>query len=363
MKHLAWLFVFFLYSGLYAQNNEVWTAFWNNDTTLIGFKDEAGETVIPPKFMGLTMAHQLEHIMAVMETTPDGFDSYYLTKNLKVVGRDSIYFWDNAPDCESEGFIRFHDKHTDRVGMLNRNGEVVIPAEYNMLSRVMNGMVVALKGARKHCDKHEKHSGCQHFRWKGGQTHLIDTANNMLVKDFPMEFDLDFYSITKGATPTDETTKMSFLGVDGRHYTFVNFTCDFKAWFFSDLLRGFSVKKLINIAHDSVAYWDQERKWVVESGKAFAQQNFSFINEEWARLQNGSVEYDFFIESLNSYIYTAPEFQRYFNNCLEGMDWRYPVMNLVITGKRRGDFYQNSYQFLKTEVGYRMISVSIQNRE
>lgn len=361
MKHWICLFIVFLQCvSLQAQEKEVWEAFWNSDTTLIGFKDSSGETVIPPKFMGLTMANRLEYIMAVMETTSDGFESYYLTKDMKAVARDSLFFWDNTPDCESESFIRFHDKHHDLVGMLNRRGEVVIPAEYNMLSRVMNGMVVALKGARKHYDKHEKHTGCKHYRWKGGQTYLIDTSNNILVKDF--SGDLDFYSLSKNNAPSDHVEKASFLGVDGQYYTFVHFTKAFEAWFFAELLEDISVEKLASIAHDSVAYWDDERGWLVEHARDFAQRNSSFINAEWRKLQKDQIEYDIFIESLNPYIYTSEEFEQYFNNCGEGKEWQYPVMSLVITYNRRGDFYQNSYQFLKTGNGYRLVSVSIRNK-
>lgn len=363
MKHWICLFVFFLqYVSLQAQENEVWKAFWNSDTTLIGFKDSRGETVIPPKFMGLTMANRLEHIMAAMETTSDGVESYYLTKDMKVVARDSLYFWDNAPDCESEGFIRVYDKHHDLVGMLNRRGEVVIPAEYNMLSRVMNGMVVALKGARKHYDKHERHTGCKHYRWKGGQTYLIDTSNNILVKDFSVEFELDFYSLSKNYAPSDNTEKTSFLGVDGQYYTFVNFTKAFEAWFSAELLENISVEKLVSLAHDSVTYWDDERGWFVEHARDFARRNSSFINAEWGKLQKDKVEYDIFLESLNPYIYTSEKYEQYFNNCGEGKDWQYPVISLVITYNRRGDFYQNSYQFLKTENGYRLVSASIRNK-
>lgn len=364
MKHLVWLLFFLLHNvPLQAQENEAWTAFWNNDTTRIGFKDAAGETVIPPTFMGLTMAHRLEHIMAAMEMTSDGIESYYLTKSLKIVARDSLYFWDNASDCESEGFIRFHDKDNDMVGMLNRDGEVAISAEYNMLSRVMNGMVVALKGAKKQYDKHKKHTGCKHYRWKGGKTYIIDTANHILVKNFSVESDLDFYSISKHPRPSDDPEKENFLGVDGQYYTFVNFTNDFKTWFFTDLMQDFSIEKLIDVTHDSVTYWNEEIGWLVETGKDFAQRNLSFMNNEWAKLQNDQAEYHVFIESLNPYIFTSAYYQRYFNNCLEGKGWQYPVMDLVINHTRPGDFYQNSYQFLKTESGYKMISASIRNKE
>ena len=69
---------------IYGQNDDRWFSFWNGDSTL-----------------------------------------------RSIVGKDSVYIFDNTPDCENEGFIRFRDHKTDKAGMFNRNGNIVIPAEYN----------------------------------------------------------------------------------------------------------------------------------------------------------------------------------------------------------------------------------------
>jgi hypothetical protein len=151
MRHFAltYLLVFFCCT-LFGQDIGAWIAFWNKDTTLIGFKDKSGKVKIEPRFVsGFTSAGLFENIIAAMEENSGGYQSYYLTKSGKIFGKDSLHMFDNATDCESEGFIRFRDKKTERVGMFNRKGEVVIPAEYNELTRVGNGMTIALKGAEK----------------------------------------------------------------------------------------------------------------------------------------------------------------------------------------------------------------------
>lgn len=362
MKQLIWLSVFLLYNSLLvAQEKEGWTAFWNSDTTLIGFKDATGEAVLPPRFMGLTTANKLEHIMAAMEPTPEGFESYYLTKALKIVGRDSLYFWDNAADCESEGFIRFQARENDQVGLLNRNGEVAIPAEYNMLTRVMNGMIVALKGAKKQYDKHEKHSGCMHYRWEGGQTYLIDTANNILVTDFSPDHHLDFFSIAKVDKPYEDSIRACFRGLDGQYYTFVDYEKEFSTWLFSGLLDSFTQEQLTAVTHEEMTYWDKRTGWMTESGENFSQRNYMFIKSILEGLSNTTTQYDVFIEKLNPFIFTSEAFEQYFNNCLEAKDWQYPVMNLVISYNEQGDFYQNHFEFLRTEKGYKMIGATIRN--
>ncbi|MHC0443614.1 WG repeat-containing protein, partial [Flavobacterium sp. 3-210] len=78
--------------------------------------------------------------------------SYYLTKQGKIVGRDSLYVFDNGPDCENEGFIRFTNHKTDKMGIFNSEGKIVIPAQYSALTKVRNGLIVVLKDAEKQQD-------------------------------------------------------------------------------------------------------------------------------------------------------------------------------------------------------------------
>src|SRR5947209_11166940 len=115
--------------ALLGQSTDIWTTFWNKDSTLMGFKDKNGSVKISPRFTkGLMAASQFKNIIAVTEQANGSYKSYYLTKKGKIVGKDSLYVVDNTADCESEGFIRFRDKKTDKAGMFNSQGEIVIPA-------------------------------------------------------------------------------------------------------------------------------------------------------------------------------------------------------------------------------------------
>lgn len=178
----------------YSQQNNYWTAFWDEYGEKFGFKDDSGLIVTQPKFNGFSSVQRLEYVFIASEKTDDGLGIYYLTKSGKKFGRDSIYIFDNTPACESDGFIRFRDKKSDKVGMFNRDGEVVIPAAYNDLTEVNNGLVIALKDAeKKYWDDHQ-HSDCNHFSWIGGQTMLIDTSNRVIIENFTDNLMLDLYS-------------------------------------------------------------------------------------------------------------------------------------------------------------------------
>jgi len=228
---------------LLGQSNDTWTSFWNKDTTLIGYKDKNGVVKIEPKFKGFTSASKFDNIIAVSEEIDGKWSNYYLTKSGKIVGKDSLHISDNVSDCESEGFIRFRDSKTDKVGMFDRTGKVVIPAIYNDLTRVRNGMIIGLKGAEKKFWDKDKHSGCNHFSWTGGQEVLIDTMNNVLVENFKYDYSLNFFTLEKTKTPHSDTTRKSFIATDGSLYSFVDFEKEFRQWIKEELLTILARKK------------------------------------------------------------------------------------------------------------------------
>jgi hypothetical protein len=238
MKTILLTYILFLCGTFsYSQQNIYWTAFWDENEEKFGFKDNNGLIVVQPKFSGFSFVNRLEHIFIASEETDDGLDIYYLTKSGRQFGRDSIYIFDNTPDCESEGFIRFRDKMIDKVGMFNRNGEVVIPAIYNDMTEVNNGLVIALKDAeKKYWDDHN-YSGCNHFSWVGGQIMLIDTNNTVIIENFTDSLLLDLYSHLSQREIDDHPNREYFSGKDGKVHSFINYEKDFSFWLKHSLTR------------------------------------------------------------------------------------------------------------------------------
>jgi hypothetical protein len=336
-----------------AQNKDIWISFWDKDTTHVGFKDKTGKIKIEPKFMGLTSANKFDEIIVVSEEVnlDKTWKSYYLTKSGKIVGRDSLYVYDNGPDCENEGFIRFKDYKTDKMGLFNGEGKIVIPAEYSDLTRVRNGMIIALKGAQKVMDP----GGDGHFGWAGGKEYLIDTNNNVLIENFRYNDELNFYSLLKSKEPNKEEIRENFTGVDGQYYSFVNFDKEFKSWLKTSLLSDLSKNNLLKFSYDKITYWKEPNGWKNESKMNFINQNYKIIKAKLSELTTANSDYNVFSESLNQFIYEGKEFEEYFNNCNQARDWKYPVKNIVISNKNGK---QDHFEFLRTENGYKLISVS-----
>lgn len=362
MKTILLTYLSFLIGlSAFSQGVEKWTAFWNEESQLKGFKNSKGEVMIEPKFMGFTVAREFENIIAVMEETSGNYNTYYLTKSGRIVGKDSLHIFDNGADCESEGFIRFRDKKTDKVGLFDKDGDIVIPAVYNGLSRMHNGLISALKDAKKEYWEKHKESGCNHYSWKGGQELLLSKVNEVLVENFKYEGILDFYSMIVQTEPSSDSTKVSFKGVNGKYYIFTDIEKEFNQWLKTELIPNLNLNKLKSLTMDSLTYWKKPKGWVTESKRDFLARNFELIKERLQSTQMDKSDYFVSIDGLNPFMYTGNNFDKYFNTCGEARQEKYPVMDLIINNKTDSDFTQDHFDFLKTDEGYRLISMTIRN--
>ena len=344
------------------QTNDIWTAFWNKDTTLIGYKDKNNAIKIEPRFTGISNAGKFENIIGVVEEIDGRYVSYYLTKTERKIGKDSLYILDFSVDCENEGFIRFRDAKTDKAGMLNRNGDIVIPAEYNDLTRVKNGVVVGLKGAEKECCHKNEGVNCELFCWIGGQEILIDTLNNVITDNFTYDNNLNFFTLKKTNVPVPDTIRTSFLAKDGSYYSFVDVEKEFKQWLMTDLFTNLTSGKLINNSYDTIVWWTSTDSWGKTDRRKFVTDNFSVLKRGLLEVLNP--ECDFFISKVG----LAPDinnkiFEQYYNNCGEYKHWIYPVLVIVISHENKGDYLQDHYEFLRTDNGYKLISVAIRSEK
>ncbi len=339
------------------QSNATWTSFWNKDSTLVGYKDINGVVKIEPKFTSFTSARKFENIIAVSEDTNGKWSSYYLTKQGRIVGRDSLHIFDNGSDCESEGFIRFRDPKTDKSGMFNKNGDIVIPAIYNDLTRVMNGMTIALKGAeKKYLD------GDEHFSWVGGQEVLIDTNNTILIENFKLDNHVNFFTFEKTTTIHSDKIRKSFLAKDGNYYSFIDFEKEFRQWITRELQNGLTIESLIRNSYDTIT-WESEEGWAKTSKEKLIRDNYTILSKGLLEILQPKTVYFISNDGLNPFMFEGAEFEKYFNNCDDSKDWIYPTMSIVISHEDKKDVTQNHYEFLRTDNGYKLICLTIRNEK
>lgn len=340
------ILILLFYIEAMAQNN-IWYSFYNTDVTLVGYKDKNGSVKIKPKFdAGLTNATKFENIIAVAENNNNNWKSYYLTKSGKIVGADSLYIFDNTTDCEHEGFIRFKDSKSDKVGLLNRAGNVAIPAIYNDLSIVKNGMIVAKLNAVKKSDG-------EHFSWIGGKQILIDTSNHVLIDSFSNDENLNFYDVVISKNVQNDSIRKSYLALNGSYYSYVDYKSEFTNWFTMSFLKMITKENVLKNSF-SIIKWYENDKWISIKQQNFADRYFYAINQIFKTFKGDSNSMDITVSSINPLLFSPEKYPKYYSNCNEPLDWKYPVMTVIITLNNK----QNQFDFLRTQSGYKLMSVN-----
>lgn len=362
MDKILLLLLFLIGLDSNAQDDEIWEAFMGEDSTLVGYKDKAGEVKIEPKFVPYFMiADQFENIIAVNEKDGGEKSSYYLTKSGKKVGVDSLYYFDATTDCESEGFIRFEDRKNEMLGLFDKDGNVVIPAEYNMLSQVRNGFVIATKNARKkYWDNHHE-SGCNHYSWDGGTVYLLNTKNEVIIENFEWGYSTNMFSVKMNIHPNDDCLSKTYQGVNGQFYSFMDYEKEFEYVLDSMLLNDFTKANFSLFCHDSIYYWDYEQGRLLKSKQVIADEQFDLIKEKLLNLNDTNVNYNIYVSSLNPFTYEGKKYEKYFDNCGHPIRSKYPCIELSITTEKRGERVEDRFEFFRTENGYQLISFLIRS--
>lgn len=355
-----------------AQPDAVWTQFTKKekDDYKYGYKDADGRIRIPARFGNFTNAQKFRHIMAVNEDATQ--KQYYLLKNGRKVGRDSVYMFDYTFDCESEGKIRFQDYKKDRVGFLNIRGQVSIPAIYNYASPFHNGLALVLTGARRTCWGQEGGDtlSCEHSTWQGGREMLINEHNEVVVHDLglPRPALLNWYSFKLNEAAPDTATTYTFRAVNGDRYTFTDYEKEFTRWFygvFIPALRTGTAGPVAPLCYSELAVSGKPfRGWQHVEQAAFVQKYYlSALLPKLSSLREGAKNADISSEELNKFIFTSPRFQGFLTDCGEHDREKYPAFSVVVTEVDAKDQkhydHQQHFAFIRTAQGYRLFSVSL----
>lgn len=365
LRHQICLILFGLFFFVQLTNaqekSDRWESFYNKDSTAVGFKDQNGQIRLDSIYLPyLTVARSFESIMTIGKADGDIWDGYFLTKSGNIVGHDSIYFFDNTPDCENEGFIRFRDKKSDKVGIFNSRGEIQIPAEYDGLTKVRNGLIIGLKGAKKRYLKdNQGNQTDEHYVWEAGQEVLIDTLNQVLVERFPYNDDLNYYSVSISEEPSADPTRNSFKGVNGKYYSFINYELELEQQIATLLSTGLSPEKLASFCFEEVTYSDDKLGWIALPKEEFVHRFYQAVQKELQKLTANRDQCFFTLDGLNPFIFESALYKEYYDPCGFSNDWKYPSINFVINQSKDFSKRQTHLHFLRTKEGFKLIMVSL----
>lgn len=376
--------------SLFGQSKDSWIRFYDTITNLSGYKDLNGNIKISPKFENFTRADTFYNIIAVQEKVDSSYKSYYLLKNGRKVGQDSVFMFDFTYDCESEEKILFKDKKKDRVGFFDKKGMAIIPAIYNAASPFRNGLAIALKNAKRKCwGENEDTLDCEHWSWIGGETVLINDKNEVLIDSLTEDpSNINWYSLKINDPNVDTSIWVSIKGGKGKTYSFINYKKEFTKWFYSTFLLALNTSNSNNLKEllfSENTFWTNENGWTSLSNNEFLNRFPKSITKE--RFQETNFKkLSINDEDLNSMIFEGKLYKVFFTACGSHNNEKYPAFEVMLTYfKKRlkqsksqtedklkhsevsGFYnkyeidYQEHFEFIRTVTGYKLLSVSLKN--
>ncbi|GGF07163.1 hypothetical protein GCM10011383_17780 [Hymenobacter cavernae] len=340
-----------------------------NGDYLYGYKDKNGHVRVPAKFGNFTNAQKFTHIIAVSEAGTH--QQYYLLRNGRKVGVDSVYMFDFTFDCEREGKIRFEDRKKNRIGFLNIQGRAIIPAMYNFVTPFQNGLAVARVGARAKCWSSENDTiRCEHLGWVGGRDVLINERNEILADSLAegQWAHLNWYSLKINPAEVDTALTSSFRGKQGDRYTFINYEKEFTQWLyevFVPAVRTGNDKQVAALCFPELAVAARPFKgWPHFQRAAFMTKYYqSVLRPKLGMLHRDSKNVAVLSEELNTYIFSGSLFQLFMTDCGAHFQDKYPVFDVMLTYAappgQKSDEYHNHFEFIRTPQGYRLLSVGL----
>lgn len=382
-----------LYHGLaLGQKNDVWIRYHDKAKNLYGYKDLKGKIKIPAKFEKFfTQADSFYNIISVKEENLHNYKTYYLLKNGKKVGLDSLYILDYTVDCESEGKIRFQNRKNDRIGFLDKNGKAVIPAIYNYATPFYNGVSRALINAKRACwDEKEDTLNCEHLAWKGGIQVLINDKNEILADSLHnLPDNINWYSLRTNQADLDTSIWFTIKGKNGNTYSFIDYQKEFKHWFETKFLFALKSKNQENLkrlffsglqikSEKLGTSNSHQKKFNTFIRKIVTPERFQSNSLKEINIMNGDL---MFVDT------EKPVYKKYLDACGRHQKERFPIFLITINYYRKrkeplilksfpqvdanwkpSEFdinfeldYQERFEFLKTSNGYKLFEVYVKN--
>jgi hypothetical protein len=349
-----------------AQKSDPWIRFIDRKSGLIGYKNLKGKTMIAPRFGQFTVADTFYNIIAVHEERKEDNSFYYMLKDGRTISSQNVYLFDFRFDCESEGRIRFSNRAAETVGFFDKEGKVAIPATYNWATPFHNGLSVAKRGAIKTCPNNVK--DCEHHTWKGGETLLINTNNEILVTNLPPTYEyINWYTLKITHTPADTTLYTSFRADNGSYYNFLDYQKEFTNWYNQTFLKALTnndFNKLTILCFSEITV-PAAGDWKAVTREEFLNR-YPFKTLQKVVENAGATNYSTTQTTLNYYTLNRPLYRRYYTACNEYNKERYPVFEVIhqshATSSAKNPTDAATLQFLRTDSGYRLVSADIQKQ-
>jgi hypothetical protein len=138
---------------------------------------------------------------------------------------------------------------------------------------------------------------------------------------------------------------------------------DFENWILNRLVNNLSKEILEENTYKEVTFWRESDGWISKRREDFLNLNYQVLASKLLEIGKIDADYSIYIDGLNPFIYTKDQYEKYFDDCGKPKIWRYPVVSLITNHKSNNEYYQNHFNFLKTDEGYKLLSLTIRDAE
>ena len=343
-------------------NNQVLYSFYDEDTRLKGFKDSKDSIIYQAQYGFFSKAKIFERIVALnVHLQGEKKDAYYMLPSGKKFGRDSLYVFDFAFDCESEGFIRFQDPTTQLVGLFDSEGKVAISAEYNYLSSVKNGYIVGLKNAKKEF-YHQGEGDCNHFKWVAGDTLLLKSDNTIVVQEYTDNYNLKWSSSMMTTEPSNDPIRVNYKTTEGKYLSFVDNLKEFDQ-FLEQILEELDSSTLESIVYNQIGFSSSEDQTSILK-KEYLSKNGARLLKSLSSIHQSNYRSETSISNfLPRPIELSPHEEKVYDNCGRRNLSEYPIYTIRISkrNEKGRTMSQDHIQFLKLKGEIKLVSASLNN--
>ena len=346
-----------------------------------GYKDLKGKIIVPANLERFTTADTFYNVIEAHQKLGFSDETYFLFRNGKKIKKSSGLDFDFNYDCESEGKIIFRDISKDRVGFLNKDGEVEIPATYNSVHPFYNNLALVTRNAKKQCENlGEDTTTCEDYSWVDGETVLINPKNEVLISNINANtINLNWYSETINNLNVDSSIYVTLKGKGGDLYSFMDYEKEFNKWFYQSFLQHLKldyVSQISDCYYPQIKYWSYKlSRWINIDKKDFSSL-YPFETIKNTFINQHEREITISAQPLTQTVFKEKVYRNFYTSCGAHFKEKFPLFEVLIsTYKRRKNKlksklftefdktyaldYQENFDFIRIENDYKLILVSI----
>ena len=112
---------------------------------------------------------------------------------------------------------------------------------------------------------------------------------------------------------------------------------------------------------DILTFSDSVRRETARSNSNFITTNFQLIKSKLQEIESPGADIYLSVDVTGFFGLPEKGYDKYFNSCGEIKAWQFPYASVAINHRKNGDLNQDHIEFIRTDKGYKLLSVYLRN--